>query len=270
MSQEKLNPQEKYLALHAKHHIFGLYLIKTFQSLQSSMIMPLTQRLRQAMQVTHDQIENLPISLAMAQGSVSRESYLHLLVQMYHLHTGFESLLRLTWGNHPLVNDDQFRASSLEQDLHYFGCSLETLPAALPATTKLLTEFRRWSNDQKICLLGTLYILEGSRMGSMFLAKPMARAMGVEVALNRGLNYHLEGMSSRPATWARWKQQLDHQPFSDSEQEWIIQGACTTMQGLFEIYSQAGMCEMSEKLAVRSNMNRLAEPGSTRSLAHAF
>lgn len=198
--------------------------------------MPLAQNLRQSMQTAHDSIEQLPVSVAMAQGTVTREAYFELLVQLYYLHSGFEQLLNQHLGLHPLVTSDVFRVPAIQRDLQHFGFSLDQLPGVWSSTNELLEKLEAWGGSEPHRLLGTLYILEGSRMGSMFLSKPMARAMGAEIAPNQGLDYHIEGMAGRPATWMRWKQKLDGLPFTDSEQQQIITTACATMDGLHAIY----------------------------------
>ena len=73
-------------------------------------------------------------------------------------------------------------------------------------------------------------------MGSLFLAKSLARGLGVPAEPGCGLDYHLEGAAIRPRSWQSFKQQLDRIPFTTGQQTEIVDAAVATMQHLHGLY----------------------------------
>ena len=85
-------------------------------------------------------------------------------------------------------------------------------------------------------VLGTAYIFEGSRMGSMFLVRALAKAFPVPMEPGQGLDYHLEGLATRRQDWARFRGQLDSLPLTESQQDDVLFAAIETMKSLHNLY----------------------------------
>jgi heme oxygenase len=195
----------------------------------------LPARLRQAIGAAHAAIEALPASRAMLEGRIRRQSYAVLLGQLWYVHGCLES--RLT-GDHPaaaLFTPEMSRAAVILRDLQVLGGGVGPVAGATRQMVDALTaeaERSPWT------LLGALYVLEGSRMGSMVLARPLARALGVAMNPGCGLDYHLDGAADRPRTWGRFKASLAMLPLSEADQAAAVRGAAVTMDGLFAVYAE--------------------------------
>ena len=93
---------------------------------------------------------------------------------------------------------------------------------------------------------GVLYVLEGSRMGSMILVGRLAEALGLEVAAGVGLDFHYEGMSEAPRRFKALKSRLDEWLVEDLSMDAACFGARLTMAALLELYAaSAGERELA-------------------------
>jgi heme oxygenase len=202
--------------------------------------MDIALRLRQAIENLHDRIERLPLAAAMASGRIAAPDYLRLLSQLYHLHGGLEEVLAgragLSWIYDPAA---MTRQPIILADLTALG--LKTPYPALPVTRHLINLFWDWSASRELALVGALYVLEGSRMGSMMLARPLAAGLGVQPRPGQGLDYHIQGLAERPASWQRFKEVLRAATLPPDGAEDMVHGAHSTMQALHDLYEAVGM-----------------------------
>jgi heme oxygenase len=198
--------------------------------------MTLPDKLRQAIGQLHTSIEATPLATAMIGGTITREQYGFWLTQMFHLHSAVEDLLAASVGlaaiydPRTMTRSDALRrdAAALDLDLSDPPCAaVETLICALSQTTSVPP----WN------LVGVLYVLEGSRMGSLALARPVARALGVDPRPGAGLDYHVEGAADRPRTWQAFRAKLAALPLSTGDEADVIAAAVVTMRQLAEVYS---------------------------------
>lgn len=201
--------------------------------------MQLAAQIREAMMSTHDAIEKLPIADAMAKGTVAKEDYVRLLVQLQAIHGTLETLLQEHHSSHPLVTKEVFRVDSIQNDLEYLKSDSFGNDFPLEETGNMQATLESWSKTEPIRLLGALYILEGSRMGSMVLARSLSRGFQVPMQLGNGLDYHLAGMSERPVKWVQFKTIFSNLPFSESDKSLIVDAAIGTMKLLYEVYQAA-------------------------------
>jgi heme oxygenase len=195
--------------------------------------MDFAQRLRTAIADAHERIEALPLATAMVRGNVSRANYLELLGQLWRLHAALEDALAVCPNLSVLYQPEMARRETLKRDLAILGGALK--PAA-PPTRALMERFASW-RTAVWPLVGALYVFEGSRMGSMVLAAPLAGALGVPLAPGNGLDYHLDGMHDRPQTWREFKTALVGLPLDAAEQETVVRAAADTMDGLCAVYA---------------------------------
>lgn len=201
--------------------------------------MELLNRLRTAITDLHERIECLPLAAAMAQGTICREDYLALLDEMLAVHAALEDEL----GKHPALASvcdapSMARCGAIRRDRAFLG-GREPRPP-LRATRHLAASLAGWSENAPEALLGALYVVEGSRMGSMVLFPALARALEVPAAPGYGLDYHCEGIESRPASWRRFKGALGACAFTPEQQDRVARGAAATMAGLYDLYSALG------------------------------
>lgn len=197
--------------------------------------MDIMGQLRLAIDQTHQDIENLPYSRALLAGQLHRPAYLVSLGQLYHLHLNLECEL----GCHPQLLSVyrpgvMARGHLIERDLAALGGQAGR-PAA--QTTRLITRFRAWSEEAPCALLGALYVFEGSRLGSLVLARSLARSLGVPAEPWRGLDYHIDAASERPRLWGEFKTAMNAVMLSDADRREVVDAAAATMSGLYDLYA---------------------------------
>lgn len=197
--------------------------------------MDLIQRIHQVLQPLHQAIEALPLSQAIVQGRVSRPAYCRLLEQLLSVHATLEEGLFLSPWARDLFRPNMARVGALENDLAALGGAAAEPP--LPPTEQLVRTLVSWRWSASWRLLGALYVVEGSRLGSMVLVRPLSEALGVPPELGHGLDYHLEGMTNRPLAWRKFKSALAAFPWSAAQESDITAAAAETMAGLVRIYA---------------------------------
>jgi heme oxygenase (biliverdin-producing, ferredoxin) len=191
------------------------------------------QSLRAATQEIHRRVESAPLSQTMAAGGVSRQDYVALLVQLVRIHCELESHLRRHPSLQVVYQPWMERLPALLRDLEVLDP--EACAPPLPAVTSLIGKIADWSATNPAAMLGCLYIFEGSRLGSMHLARPLARALDLVGGEGVGLDYHVQDMNRRPHLWKQFQQSMN-EFFSEKEHESIVAAAVTTFLALEELY----------------------------------
>jgi heme oxygenase len=180
-------------------------------------------------------LEQLPLATAMAEGTVARDDYVMLLRMLLHVHSGWEPEAARAPACRPVWSADLCRVDALRRDLEALGA--EPTPMSHPAARVWLAAAREQAEVRPELWLGVVYVFEGSRMGSLALAKPLAQALDVPPTPGRGLDYHLDGAAGRPMKWVRLKATLDALPLDADRQKSVIRGAATTFQMLHRLYA---------------------------------
>ncbi|TVM19708.1 hypothetical protein DPQ33_00270 [Oceanidesulfovibrio indonesiensis] len=130
-------------------------------------------RLRDSIQDLHDQAQDTAPLDAILSRSITQPEYTAVLGRLYGFTVPLETLLdRSLRGfelNHPY--SDLMRAPDLYKDLIYFGVTgneLRNMPQArLPSTLELPAA------------LGMLYLMEGSRLGGIIIARNLEDCLGL-------------------------------------------------------------------------------------------
>ncbi|MBY0460520.1 MAG: biliverdin-producing heme oxygenase, partial [Gemmataceae bacterium] len=196
--------------------------------------------LKSAIAGSHARIESLPLTTAMIGGQLGREAYLGLLAELESVHEPLEAELARHAGRVPIYRPDMARTEVLRRDrLALGGAGQLGAPASDPLaeTRELIDRIREWANSDAVLLLGVLYVFEGSRMGSLVLAKRLATSLGVPSEPGVGLDYHLDGAADRPRAWGRMKGALDALPLAPEQQDAVVAAATETMDRLCAIYA---------------------------------
>lgn len=74
-------------------------------------------------------------------------------------------------------------------------------------------------------------------MGSMALARPLAKALGVPPHPGAGLDYHLDGVATRPMKWQQFRATLSALPLPEPQRDDVTAAAVEVMRGLCELYA---------------------------------
>lgn len=201
--------------------------------------MSLPDRIRQAIAPAHLRIEQTPFAQQMASGQMTRADYARGLQHLLSLHTGLESLFAEAAESWPAFGslyhaEAMDRAGAIRRDLQ--ALIGDSTAAEHPLIDQFVEQARTWLEQSPWSLLGVLYVLEGSRMGSMVLVRSLSRAFQVQPAAGVGLDYHWDGMTTRPQDWGQFKGVLSALPLSDTQTEHVGQAALSTMEALVDIY----------------------------------
>ena len=200
--------------------------------------MTLAIRLQTALRDLHTQIEQLPLAQAMANGTIGREEYGRLLSQLRYVHRALEAVLPERKEFESIYQPSMARASDLLTDLAALGL-LGAAQRVLPQTRVFAEEISGPWARSPASLLGCLYVLEGSRMGSMVLAPRLAKALGVAMLPGQGLDYHIRELERRPMLWRQFKTALEALPFAHDQADLLVDAAQRTMAHLYAIYEAA-------------------------------
>lgn len=205
--------------------------------------MSIAHRIRVALQETHVRLEGTPLAAELVRGSISRAAYVRLLKQLLPLHVAFERAAALNPCLPGLfIPSVMCREDALRRDLD--ALSAENEPEdSIDWAQGLTPHLAEWKDSW--ALAGPLYVLEGSRMGSMMIAGALARALGVPVQPGTGLDYHLEGSAERPHVWRRFKEALDAVAPSGAAADEIVEAAVVTMDAMLHLYeTESQRCEV--------------------------
>lgn len=195
--------------------------------------MTLSIRLQSAIRDLHDRIERLPVAVAMFDGTITKPAYAALMAQVRLVHLALESQLAEVPALTELAALSGPRADDVASDLEALGEEADA--EAWPETVRFAETLDEWAGDAA-SLAGCLYVLEGSRMGSMVLAPRLSKALGAPMRPGTGLDYHIKDLPQRPMLFKRFKAALEALPV---EAEAVAQAAGETMALLFDLYEAA-------------------------------
>ncbi len=196
----------------------------------------LSLQIRNDIQKLYEKIESIPIVRAMLSGAVTREEYIHLTAQLLILHEVMEELIGRHSSLQKIADVTALGAQLIRRDLLRLGVYPSSSIKLQAAVINFMTDINRWAKSQPWCLVGALYIIEGSRMSSVTIAAPIAQALGVPCELGYGLDYHLRDLQRRPQTWLRFQDVIDEVCLITDIQTEVRQGATHTMRVLYDIY----------------------------------
>ncbi len=192
--------------------------------------------LREAIAADHDAIEKTPYALALAVGNIAREDYLLGLVQLYHVHAALEVAVAQSAELKPFFTPAMERTPAIKRDLAHFGRRVEDY-AVLPQTQVIAAEVLRLVKTAPHNLLAHIYVLEGSRMGSLVLTKPIAQALQVQPEEHCGIDYHVEGARETPLRLRGWKEAVGSVAWGTEQESAILSTAAQFMHALCQLYA---------------------------------
>jgi len=203
--------------------------------------MQLARQIRRRLAAAHQAIESTPLAQQMMAGRISRRRYAVMLGPLRHVHRGLDATLQQQPAFGPagrfagLYRVDMARAAIAARDLERSGHP-DKLESIEPATAGLRQRIGTWAQRGPAGLLGCLYIMEGSRMGSQVLAPRLAAALGVPAEPGCGLDYHLAGSERRGDDWRRFKRRLDKLCTCQSDRQLVVSAAGQTMEQLLALF----------------------------------
>lgn len=169
--------------------------------------MMLSERLKEETQSLHDGIEQNPFMQKMENRSFTHEDYKSLLRLFYGLHRIVEGQL----SDYEELNMNlRERSSHIEKDLRELGCTQTAMNKSCDTDLELKI-------DTLSKAYGALYVLEGSRMGGMFLTKMIRSSLGEHIPVS-----YFEGFKEKtPAYVAEFKEFLNEKEIIINAKECI-------------------------------------------------
>lgn len=125
----------------------------------------LRTKLKNSTQDAHTKIESNPVLAKLLSPSIDKETYRSILLRYFGFFSSIESQLVRSGGD-AVIPDlrERFRAPRLRNDLLALGLTQQEIDSA-PRATEIPT------TSTKSEVLGVMYVLEGSTLGGMLIAK---------------------------------------------------------------------------------------------------
>jgi heme oxygenase (biliverdin-IX-beta and delta-forming) len=125
----------------------------------------LRTKLKNSTQAAHTKIESNPVLAKLLSPSIDEKTYRAILLRYFGFFSNIESQLVDSGGDAAIPNlRERFRAPRLRNDLLALGLSEQEINSAPRAS-----EIPRTSTKSEV--LGVMYVLEGSTLGGMLIAK---------------------------------------------------------------------------------------------------
>lgn len=199
-------------------------------------LLPISQRLKVETRALHDVAESHPFQRALAAGRISTDAYTDLLVQWYHIHHTIEPRWiadrRTEAKVRELASPERMKTARLVNDLVHFGHYPEK-SNPLPATVRLTERLHDCIVTGDHELVGCWYVLEGSTNGNKFVARALARALGL--TSDQGLSYLDAYGPKQSERWAEFKAAMDRLPLTGAATACVIAGAKRMFSGVIDI-----------------------------------
>jgi heme oxygenase len=191
---------------------------------------------RAAISESHQQIELTPFSKGMMDGSITRSEYANGLVQLWHIHDELESLVYQADEVTSYFTSEMVRTNTITRDLKAFGYKVFTFQP-MSETLAIVNQLRSWGKEKPFALLGCVYVLEGSRMGSLVIAKPLSKTLGIAPGETAGIEYHTEGAAQTPSRVRAFKEKIDGANLDEATVADLTEGAVKFMELLTNLYA---------------------------------
>ena len=195
---------------------------------------------RSAISASHFQIEQTAFSKGMLDGSMTATNYSRGLVQLWHVHGALESIATSCTEVSGFFTKEMIRTETIRRDLQAFGFNLDSFGKMIE-TIAIVEQMKDWALKSPYAILGCIYILEGSRMGSLMIAKPLGHTLGLASGEVAGIEYHTEGAVSTPMRLRSFKEKVDQAGLGADAETELIQGAVRFMDLLNTLYAALPM-----------------------------
>jgi heme oxygenase len=193
-------------------------------------------RIRTAISSAHESIEKTPYSVAIMRGNIGISDYVVSLAQLHAVHQALEEVAPNS-ALSDFFDDEMVRTEALKRDLKFWGIRLADL-TILPETAATTQLIRNSVESNPVSLLGFIYVLEGSRMGSLVIVKPLSAAFQVTPHDGQGLDYHTDGARKTPGRLAAWKARVEQLELTTSDVDIMESAAVGLMESLTSLYAK--------------------------------
>jgi heme oxygenase len=214
--------------------------------------MTVFNQIRSAISGPHESIEKTAFSIAMINGRIGITDYVFSLTQLYAIHEELEAIaLHSTYGD--FFDPEMIRTAAIKRDIAFWGARLQDVEV-MPEAVTTVRWMRETAEIHPVSLLGFIYVMEGSRMGSLVIVKPLASGFQVAPHDGQGLDYHTEGARKTPGRLAAWKLRVEQSALSDQEQAVVKDAAVGLMQSLNSLYERLPASEVAPIVHIQSDV----------------
>jgi heme oxygenase len=183
------------------------------------------EELKAATFAAHARLQGAPFFATLAACQLPLESYVGQLRALLLIHGVLEHALA-SCGDEQVMsvwNGDMRKTHLLQQDLSYFEPrTVADLKEAVAAALQADQAIRLWSIEQPLCLLGCVYVLEGSTLGAAVLRPLVARAL---LLADEGQSYLNNYGPAVHARWSQFKQRMNALELKAEQREEIVNAA---------------------------------------------
>jgi heme oxygenase len=186
------------------------------------------KRLRDATLEVHQRLHGHDGFNAVATGAISRSDYALLLARLWGFHRPFEAILEKAVAKIGVSRDleGRRRREMLKSDLATLGATLESIDS-LPQC--------EWLRPMESLaeVMGAMYVVEGSTLGGLHLARALGPLFGAETA--EGRRFFLGYGERHGAMWRSFLSELEQSVTTVDEEVAVIEGALRTFE-IFETW----------------------------------
>ena len=190
------------------------------------------EKIRHQTAVIHHSLEQLPFTKAIVEETLHQDCYIFFLQQLMFIHYHFEKELK----NHPLMNKlygkHLDRTDLIAEDLSFFKA---TMGRASHNTQQMVAYFQNLSQYEPLALAGSLYVFEGSRLGSAVLQKHLRKSFQLP-PYSEGMQYHAHGLKNLKRNWINFCENLHQFATTHQKVEKIATEAKNTMMKFYSFY----------------------------------
>ncbi len=206
--------------------------------------------LKTSTQELHDAAEGHRFQQALVRGEVTREQYAAYLGQLLLVHRALEGELRRHAATVPaiakVVKPEQYQEPYLLEDLAFFGVEPERI-VPLASTMALVDEVMEASRRDPLSLLGYHYVMEGSNNGNKFIAKALAKSLGLSGS--GGLRYLDPYGDQQRALWTAFKENMNGCGFTPAQMMSLAKAAQAMFRGIGAISAEMSAFSPAAALA---------------------
>jgi heme oxygenase len=213
--------------------------------------------LKSASAEAHRSAERTLFAQALMQRRLTPAAYAQQLIAMRELHAAIEEGVASTELGRRVFEAEMAKGPMLDADIAHLaslGWPVENTPRNLADATLNATNAMRAMGADEARLLGALYVLEGSTLGSAFLLPAVRASLGLDVD---GTRYYAGyGSAARPR-WAAFSARMDAALEGESATASAIEGARAAFAAVQSVFEAIG------DTALRSNRST-RPPASAR------
>ncbi|WP_037373799.1 biliverdin-producing heme oxygenase [Salinimicrobium xinjiangense] len=181
--------------------------------------MEMIQRLKEETRDLHEQVEEQNLARLIMDYSIDLNTYKQLLLQNYIAYQATENAIQ-----NYLADYSGKKHIQLKQDLVHLGVSPER------HSKNIIFECH-----SKAEALGAAYVVEGSTLGGMLLAKNIDKCKHL-VSIDR--HHFFNGNKDNLKDWKHFKKELEQYTFSNAEENEAVEKARDTFRFFQEVFNR--------------------------------